>query len=110
MDRKGALLAVRLGALLGLGAACASSSVPATADGGDPDGGAGPDGAGDGPARAGFGDPCAVGSDCASGYCYHAEPSNPAGICTDPCTTACPDGLECKTVPLGNGVEAMLCV
>ncbi len=58
----------------------------------------------------GFGTPCDDVTDCQPGStCY--QPAPPAeGVCTNFCTSDCPDGYECKTVLLGETVEAMICV
>src|SRR4051812_3307182 len=95
------LLASGLTALTG----CSKGSTPpgSELDGGLSDGGS-PDGAPDG-GTGGFGDPCDDASDCQiGGVCYHPTPGGP-GTCTNFCSGDCPDGFECRTVPIGDTVE-----
>ncbi len=57
-----------------------------------------------------FGDPCQLALDCQGGLaCYRPDPNLP-GHCTNFCSGDCPEGYECRTVPLGSTVEATICV
>jgi hypothetical protein len=60
------------------------------------------------PPLKGFGEPCAAGPECQSGYCL---PGPSGSFCTLRCASACPVGYDCKLVPDPNqtGVSLGLC-
>lgn len=59
--------------------------------------------------RAGFGEPCEYHTDCV-GLCYHADTSDPMGVCTDECDGMCPDGYACEVVMIDPLTESRICV
>src|SRR5262245_21131866 len=64
----------------------------------------------DGATLGAFGSDCTQAGDCQSGFCYLPPGTQPPGICTMPCTVACPRGFECKHVQLDDHSEADVCV
>jgi hypothetical protein len=62
-------------------------------------------GEGDALVLKGFGEECADGPECQSGYCL----AGPVGsFCTMRCQKTCPTGYDCKLVPDPNGVSTPL--
>ncbi|MFH1531432.1 MAG: thrombospondin type 3 repeat-containing protein [Pseudomonadota bacterium] len=65
------------------------------------------DGTADVPTDAEWGNPCASPDDCSSGLCIE---TGAGGVCTDSCIEDCPEGWECKGVPLFGGDLTFVCV